>query len=281
MVSKNIILAGIPRSGTTLVCHLLNQLPDVLALVEPINMTEFLGQPNAEARKAYIDSFCLAVRQQAVDDGQITAKIISGGGTNTFNSDAHGMRRPSLIKEGVIDLSMPVSDDFKLVVKHPNAFSALLPELSQAYNCFAVIRNPLSVLASWNSLDHPLAQGRAPMAEAFDAELKTRLEKELDKLERQLILMDWYYQQYDDYLEACNIIRYEDVIASGGRALQCIDGTAVNLCENLANKNLNSLYSAGFMLQVLEGLKLNALHRCWGFYTLDELDVVCHQTQRN
>jgi len=35
MDRKNIILTGIPRSGTTLVCHLLNILYDTNALQEP------------------------------------------------------------------------------------------------------------------------------------------------------------------------------------------------------------------------------------------------------
>ena len=33
-----IVLTGIPRSGTTLSCHLLNQLPQCVALLEPMQV---------------------------------------------------------------------------------------------------------------------------------------------------------------------------------------------------------------------------------------------------
>ncbi len=38
---SNIILTGVPRSGTTLICHLLNQLPGVGALHEPLEKTRW------------------------------------------------------------------------------------------------------------------------------------------------------------------------------------------------------------------------------------------------
>src|SRR3954468_22168223 len=36
--SRDVVLTGVPRSGTTLTCHLLNQLPDTLALHEPMGV---------------------------------------------------------------------------------------------------------------------------------------------------------------------------------------------------------------------------------------------------
>jgi hypothetical protein len=33
----NVVLTGLPRSGTTLVCRLLNKLPDTVALHEPLS----------------------------------------------------------------------------------------------------------------------------------------------------------------------------------------------------------------------------------------------------
>ena len=35
-MTNNIVLTGIPRSGTTLTCHLLNKVPNVVALFEPM-----------------------------------------------------------------------------------------------------------------------------------------------------------------------------------------------------------------------------------------------------
>ena len=277
MVEQNIILTGIPRSGTTLVCHLLNQLSNVLALVEPMDIGELVQQQRAEGRNAYINSFFSSIRKQILNDGRVEAKVVSGSGTNTFNSGYVGARTPSLISHGVIDLTERYSANFKLIVKHPNAFSALLPELSDQFSCYAVIRNPLSVLASWNSLDHPLSVGHAPMAEAFDERLRQALDAEPDDLERQLMLIDWYYQQYEKYLDAANIIRYEDVIASKGAVLSSIDPSAHDLRETLASRNSNALYNTDFMVQAFERLQLNSAHSCWRFYKAGEIKGVFDQ----
>lgn len=277
MVRQNIILTGIPRSGTTLACHLLNQLPNALALVEPMNISELLEQPSAALRTDYINSFFANIRQQVLNEGQVEANVVAGEGTNTFNSEDSGARKPSLISKGVIGLTGQYKADFKLIVKHPNAFSALLPELTGSFSCYAIIRNPLSVLASWHSLDHPLSKGHAPMAEAFDDELRQTLNEEPDDLERQLLLLNWYYQQYAKYLNANNIIRYEDVISSNGTVLQSIHPAAVDLREGLTSRNSNVLYDTDFILQALERLKLNERHSCWDFYTASELEAVYNQ----
>jgi len=39
----NIILKEIPRSGTTLVCHLINKLPNFVALHEPMLPSQYFG----------------------------------------------------------------------------------------------------------------------------------------------------------------------------------------------------------------------------------------------
>src|SRR5688572_2019651 len=49
MNDRNVLITGAPRSGTTLTCHLLNALPDVLALAEPMRVKEFAGLTDHEA----------------------------------------------------------------------------------------------------------------------------------------------------------------------------------------------------------------------------------------
>ncbi|WP_250657391.1 hypothetical protein [Alkalimarinus coralli] len=273
MVNQNIILTGIPRSGTTLSCHLLNQLQNVLAMVEPMDIGGLLAQPDREARAGYINRFFSSVREDVHNKGVIVGNLVEGD-TNTFNQNESGKRQPSLIKPGAVKVGANFSNDFRLIIKHPNAFSALLPELIATFSCFAIIRNPLSVLSSWNSLDHPLAKGHAPMAEAFDDELHQKLNEEVDNLERQLMLLNWYYQQYARYLNANNIIRYEDIVSSQGRALYPIAPAALELKESLVSKNSNSLYDTDFMKSVFERLIVSECHGCWQFYSKHEIAAV-------
>lgn len=45
----NVVLTGLPRSGTTLACRLLNLLPDTVALHEPIAPGRFAGLADEQA----------------------------------------------------------------------------------------------------------------------------------------------------------------------------------------------------------------------------------------
>jgi hypothetical protein len=45
----NIVSTGLPRSGTTLTCHLLNKLPNTVALHEPIAPGQFVDLESEDA----------------------------------------------------------------------------------------------------------------------------------------------------------------------------------------------------------------------------------------
>ena len=74
--------------------------------------------------------------------------------------------------KGKISIDKELARDFFLVVKQPALFSALLPVLAQRFPCYAIVRNPLSVLASWNSVDHKVRQGHSSGAELYDEVLE-------------------------------------------------------------------------------------------------------------
>jgi hypothetical protein len=69
-------------------------------------------------------------------------------------------------------------------------FTALLPALLRRFPTFAVVRNTLSVLTSWNSVDIPARQGRVPKAELYDPDLVRRMTVIEDRLERPCDLPD-------------------------------------------------------------------------------------------
>jgi hypothetical protein len=264
VVSKTILLTGIPRSGTTLACSLLNQLPATLALVEPMDMHAFSAASDATARHDFITHYQQHVRAQLLASKQVRALVIEGEESNTFASNSPNEKRKTVIS-GAADIlvAKAFSHDFTLVIKHPNAFSALLPELTQAWPCYAIIRNPLAVLASWNSLDHPLSRGRAPMAEAFDQELVATLDVQDSDLDRQLVLINWYFARYLRYLPADHIIAYEALVASGGRALAALTPAALELEEHLTSRNSNRIYNSDFIDQAASKLIASPAGASW------------------
>ncbi|MGH8498566.1 MAG: hypothetical protein ACRERV_07150, partial [Methylococcales bacterium] len=164
----------------------------------------------------------------------------------------------------------PLTVDFDLAIKHPNFFTAKLQDLVHHFECYAIIRNPLSALLSWNSVDMFVSRGHAPGAEAFDKDLSIRLSNEDDVLSRQLILISWYFEKYARILPAERIVRYEDLIASGGRELTKISVSATQLDEPLVSKNDNRYCDQAKKHLIAE--KLLKSDGCyWAFYDKKEI----------
>lgn len=243
MTSRDVILTGIPRSGTTLCCNLLGRAANTVALFEPMPVHELPLDPTAAL--ATIADFFQHSRASLLASGTAKSQQVHGQvPDNPFDGalDGNGMRMRTA-NLGEIRVDKPLTPDFTLVIKHNATFTALLPALVPAYACYAVIRNPLAVLASWNSVDLPVAQGRLPAGERLDQALLARLDGMADVLERQLHLLDWLFGQFDRCLPATHIVRYEQVVATAGESLAITTGVPVPPLP-LHSRNASHLYDA-------------------------------------
>ncbi|WP_449447198.1 hypothetical protein [Thermomonas brevis] len=242
MTPRHLVLTGVPRAGTTLCCDLLNRAKDTVALIEPMPVHRLpLGHDKAVEE---IRQFFAAARARLLDEGVAASQQVAGRGTDNFfgaeRRESDGMRvRMAALAD--IRVDKPLSADFTLVIKHNAAFAALLASLAAEFDCIAVVRNPLAVLASWNSVDLPVASGRLPAGERLEPALAARLDAEPKALERQLLLLDWLFGRFSDCLPATKILRYEDVVRSGGGALADASGIAVPLSP-LSSRNASRLY---------------------------------------
>ena len=272
----DIILTGIARSGTTLSCSLLNKLPQCVALAEPMDPAELVGLRFPEAYLEAITAFFEAQRKTLQQSGKAVSKARDGRVLdNTFGHiDPDTSLRRSLVENQQVRFDKQLDDGFRLVVKHPNFFTATLDALRTRYPCYAIVRNPLAVLLSWHSVNAPVNDGRLPFGEAFDARLKAALGKEPDRLARQLIILRWYFARYASLLPADNVIRYEALVASGGRALGVIDPDARALAEPLHSRNTNTLYDAALVRQ-LAGRLLDDDSVYREFYGRAEVESLC------
>lgn len=264
------LLTGIPRSGTTLSCSLLNQLPQVLALIEPMNMRELIAAGTDDRRIQCIADYLAKIRTAVVEHGVAPRKQLSGDGTNTFATTTDGKRASSIQGDQIVALDKPLGKDFTLIVKHPNAFAALLPLLAGRFKCVALVRNPLAVLASWNSLDHALSQGHAPIAEKLDPDLAKRLQREPDRFIRQLVLLNWYFDTFTSLLPAAWVVRYEDIITTSGAALSVVEDSANLLpgsARSLESRNASRLYNnPDVVRRVADLLLMDDSHASWKLY---------------
>lgn len=276
---NNITLTGIPRSGTTLTCHLLNQVPNTIALHEPMDVFEFhqLKEPQAICDK--VEAFFQDTRQSILTQGKaITKHHNQQVPDNPIASEKKDNElRQSIAERGEIPIQKKLNSDFYLIIKHPAAFTALLPHLKKRFTCFAVIRNPLSVLASWNSVNLPVNTGHAPAAEGLNAELAHALSQIKDRLDRQLYLLSWFYEQYVTHLPSDAIMRYEETVASQGKSLKKIVHEAENLNEPLQSKNKNPLYDSEIMKDLAKRLLTTSSGAYWHFYSKESVETLLNQ----
>lgn len=273
MITRDIVLTGVPRSGTTLACKMLGEAPDTVALFEPMKVGELPASSRAEAVVA-IGTFFADTRRSLLEHGTAVSQQIGGvvpDNPMTDQRNAAGMRQRAA-RRGEVRIEKPLTADFTLVVKHNAAFTALLPELAQRFSAFAIVRNPLAVLASWNSVELPVSRGRVPAGERLDPVLAARVHGEPDLFRRQLVILNWFCERFARVLPPERILRYEHVVRTGGQALAEACGVAVPP-QPLEARNASRNYDPVLCAKLASCLREDA--GAWRrFYDGDAIDRV-------
>ena len=292
---RDVVIAGIPRSGSTLACHLLNRFPDAVALHEPFSLSGLRRWPGlpfgSERALLGVEGFFAAARASLRERGEVISKHADGvipdnpigeGGRGAASlrtlvrralrrlGGGRVLRRGRVVR-GLVRVGKPLSDDFLLCVKHPSIFTGLLPHLMDHYPCFATVRNPVAVLGSWNSIEFAVSDGRSRAAERLDPSLRRQLDRCATRGERQLRLLEWYFERIASWLPPARILRYEDVVATGGTLLARIAGTTAPVHRPLESRNRSSDYDAALVLELGERL-LSAPGAWSAFYPLESLE---------
>ena len=203
------------------------------------------------------------------------------GSTTTAPRPRHtdaGLRRLRG-EPGEIAIDKPLSARFTLLIKHNALFAALLPRLTESFRCLALVRNPLSVLASWQTVDLPVHRGRIPAGEELDGDLHRALEREPEVLRRQLIVLDWFFGRFHAHLDPENVIRYEDVVETGGLALFRRLGHAGAQPAALKSRNDSTLYDDVIVDTLLAAL-LDSRGRWTQFYSAGDCERVADGIRR-
>jgi hypothetical protein len=271
---RNIVLTGPGRSGTTLACYLLNKLPDAVALAEPITPGKFEHlMPDVEAVCDGIERFYRRMRTMALEQGVVISKHVDGVVPDNTKGAGDGVRQ-RIAKKGKIPVGKDLSSGFYLVIKQPGLFTALLPALAKRFPCYAIVRNPLAKLASGMSI--PRREGARPKPPAGrrynPGGLRTRMKGvENDPVSRRLATLDYKFGRYIEFLPPENVVRYEDIVRSGGKALGVIVPSASHLDEPLELRNLNPLYDRDVMLRLGEKL-LASEGAYWRFYSKESVE---------
>src|SRR3712207_6208730 len=131
----NVLVTGTPRSGTTLTCHLLNKLPDTVALHEPMKVKKFADLKDEQEICRSIERFCSEQRESIRERNRAISKNVEGivpdNHYGASRSDV-GLRQ-NLASKNEIVVDKKLSQDFTLVVKHISAFAAVLGTLVEHF----------------------------------------------------------------------------------------------------------------------------------------------------
>ncbi len=270
----NAILVGPARSGTTLACGLLNRLPDVVALDEPFARQRLQDIAGPDAFQAIVAEQFKAQRTMIETKGEAESTLSENGSlANHYatKSDTTTLRQRQVALNTMRGVN--AARDFKLIIKHTLPFTAQLDELTRQYETYVLVRNPLAILASWNSIDAAYREGLiqpyvVPLA---DGALMKRLMAIDDRLDRQVDLLEWHFEQYRPALRNANVVRYEDIVETGGRALAVVASSARGLDENLESHNTNPLYDRELIWELKEKL-IARRGAFWDFYAPKQVD---------
>ena len=285
---RNIVLTGTGRSGTTLTCYLLNKLPNTVALSGSIAPGEYADRlPDREAVADGIEEFYWGMRRRALEQGMVFSKHVGGRVPDNTKGMRDGVRQ-RIAKKGWIEVGKDLDPDFYLAIKQRELFTTLLPVLAQRFSCFAIVRNPLAMMASIKSLQQagkrrnkPSAKGNNASAKGrfggYDLDLHTRLQESrragTSRVEQQLLKLHLTYERYQQLLPASHVLRYEDICDSRGKALEVIVPAARELDEPLENKNLSPLYERDKVLRFGEAL-LASEGAYWNLYTRESVEEI-------
>ena len=238
--SENVLLTGLPRSGTTMTCWLLNKVSNVIALHEPILFKDY---SSSLSLTSILEQFIINARTQLVTEGNAPSHAMQGKvHSNPISTPSKPRQNRSMVhSHQIVHFGKPSSDSFQLAIKHNAPFTAQLETLSQIYPLGVIIRNPMSLLYSWQTVPLPIREGRLPMAERYDKKLSQKLSSVENILDRQVLILDWCFQKYQQ-VNSANIFRYEEIVATGGRILSSLFPNALGLAVPLLSYNRSEIY---------------------------------------
>jgi hypothetical protein len=234
------LLTGLPRSGTTLVCACLNTLPNCVALTEPMNVPL---HGNTEQAVGEITAFARATREGILREGRAPSMSREGLMVdNTFEDVSHnGNLRRSAAQVADVLIQKPLTPGFRLFIKHPAFFTALAQPLAEYFPFYAIVRHPLAALASWQSVDFNVRNGRMPAAEAYAPALRERLEQIAAPLPRQIALIQWMFQLYRT-LPPGHVLTYEALVRDPAATLRPLTDSSAAISHPIREINLKTRY---------------------------------------
>lgn len=238
MPPRNIIVTGIPRSGTTLVASLIDAMPDAVCLNEPAWHASDKALTAEDFTKWLVGEFA-ALRRKLRSGEAIPDRRAADGSavTNYYHRNAEAGAITDTFR--IVPFTrLGLSESFTLAVKHNAIYSSILPELiaSKQFTIIAIVRHPLQVLHSWRSLHLPVSRGQLPAAMAYWPEVAQLVRSDIELLQKQVLIYDAFCKRYWEYRKDIHLIKYEELIADSSKLWKILESSISVSASNLIKK---------------------------------------------
>jgi hypothetical protein len=210
-MTRDLIVTGIPRSGTTLTAALIDGLEDTVCLSEPEwqdMWSREIADPNAYVQRL-LEDFARVRRDLLTGNGVVDRRRADGTPvSNYFRNDERPYEFIDFRRSGL-------TENFLLGMKHNAHYSCVLPQLvvEPAFSVIAIVRHPLDVIRSWQAVDIPIRQGRLPAAETLWPEIAGIARQTDDVLLRQVLVYEKFCERFTALRGKLVLLRYEDIVS--------------------------------------------------------------------
>ena len=223
-----LLVTGIPRSGTSLLCRLLHEQPDCVVVNEP---AEIFGPLTKCENPWWIARYYRELRRDVLEGEAIENKVEDG----KIVEDTRKLDRRARYHPRV---SRP---DFLLGTKNTLVYLARIPVIRRALPrapIIACVRHPLDTLASWkDSFAHlrdvnldgfPPSYVDNPFLSGQDRKRLRHIAETEDPSQRRALLWAHLAETIEAHRESLVVVRYEDLVAEPvtelGRILGAVPG---------------------------------------------------------
>ena len=217
------ILTGIPRSGTTLLCNLLNHIQNVVCLNEIPDFYDINRLPQTFHAYSYIIRNSQKIPSRRKDGEEITDTQTEGHEIELTPVTIDNTK-PLYIGSKI---NYPYLDNIDQIIKY-------------GYPIIAMVRNPVFTIASWNNHKKNINEAHV-MPEDFEKWPRySKIEfKSSNKFGRQAELWNYMARIILDKIGRYFTFNYEDVVSNADKYLNFISH-AIGF-ERLEQQKLNKL----------------------------------------
>jgi hypothetical protein len=232
--ARDIIVTGIPRSGTTLTAALIDSLPDTVCLNEPLWHTARVAATPEDFAKWLIGDFTQL--RGKLQRGEPVPDRRAPSGEAVTNYYKPGQQMENTFE--VVPLTRAgLSGRFTLAIKHNGPYLAVLKPLVDLdyFTVIAIVRHPVEAIASWRALSLPISRGEMPNATPYWPQMAEVCRSPIDLLEKQVKMYDLMCRRLHHLREHIHIIPYETLIRRPDSLCDAL-GVKADLATKLIDK---------------------------------------------